>query len=364
MANRLPSGRWRGKVRDPRTRKQIAPHTIIGGPRTYASKREAERAEDAARDVITDAVLRGVTVGEWWTTWTSDPLWARPSESTNVHNAERTKAFALAHDERPLRSIAAGDVAAWLKGGANVGTVPALRAMFNDACRIEAGKLIDANPFANLGLKRSRGRKDVQPPDPATIARLIATADELTPPSFAAYLLTASYTAARPGELDALRWTDLDFTPDAEVVRIERQWNVKAKKITPPKHDSRRTIAMVEPVRDRLLALPRESEWVFTTLRGHHYVPSTRSPHWDRVRCTVGIGNVPLYLATRHYYGWYALNVLGLPAHVIALHLGHDDGGELVRRLYGHPDAALARDMTRERFRSLPAVVALSSASA
>jgi hypothetical protein len=30
-------------------------------------------------------------------------------------------------------------------------------------------------------------------------------ADELTPPSFAAYLLTGVYSAARPGELDALR---------------------------------------------------------------------------------------------------------------------------------------------------------------
>ena len=57
-----------------------------------------------------------------------------------------------------------------------------------------------------------------------------------------------------------------------------------------------------------------------------------------------------LYLATRHFYGWYALNVLGFPPHVIALHLGHDDGGELVRNLYGHPDAAIARDLTREGF--------------
>ena len=34
-----------------------------------------------------------------------------------------------------------------------------------------------------------------------------------------------------------------------------------------------------KPLRDRLLTLPRESEWVFTTLRGHHYVPSTRAQH-------------------------------------------------------------------------------------
>jgi hypothetical protein len=58
-------------------------------------------------------------------------------------------------------------VADWLKGGRNRGTVDALRAMFNDARRPHAGMLIDANPFANLGLKRSKGRKRVQPPSRA-----------------------------------------------------------------------------------------------------------------------------------------------------------------------------------------------------
>jgi hypothetical protein len=51
-----------------------------------------------------------------------------------------------------------------------------------------------------------------------------------------------------------------------------------------------------------------------------HREPSTGTVS----RCFVGIGDVSLYLATRHYFGWYALNVLELPPHVIALQLGHD----------------------------------------
>jgi hypothetical protein len=39
----------------------------------------------------------------------------------------------------------------------------------------------------------------------------------------------------------------------------------------------------------------------------------------------------------------------------IALQFGHQDGGELVRKLYGHPDAALARERVREAFRQAPA---------
>ena len=169
------------------------------------------------------------------------------------------------------------------------------------------------------------------------------------------------WSAARPGELDALHWTDLDFM--AETIRIERQWNTKVGKLTVPKHGSARTIAMTAPVLDRLSILPRESEWVFTTLRGHHYTPSTRNHHWNRVRASVGIGNTSLYLATRHFYGWYALNVLELPPHVIALQLGHTDGGRLVRELYGHPDAALARERTRQAFRSVAPVTTLRPAA-
>jgi integrase len=235
--------------------------------------------------------------------------------------------FALAYADRPVRTIGAADVSAWLKGGRNRGTVDALRAMFNDARKPQAGMLIDANPFAALGLKKSSGRKDLQPPDAAAIARMIALADELTPPSFAAYLFTACWSAARPGELDALKWSDVD--EDAETIRIERQWNAKLGKITPPKHGSRRTIALTDRVRDRLATLPRESEWVFTTLRGSHYTPSARNFHRNRVRCATGLGMTSMYLATRHFYGWYALNVLGLPPHVIALQLGHTDGGRL-----------------------------------
>ena len=69
---------------------------------------------------------------------------------------------------------------------------------------------------------------------------------------------------------------------------------------------------------------------------------------------TAGLGNVDLYTATRHYFGWYAFNVLGLPDHVIALQFGHRDGGKLVRTTYGHPDAAIARDRVREAFRQAP----------
>jgi hypothetical protein len=80
-------------------------------------------------------------------------------------------------------------------------------------------------------------------------------------------------------------------------------------------------------------------------------VPSTRAFHWNRVRCSVGLCKTALYEATRHYFAWYLLNVLELPDHVVAVQLRHDDGGTLVRELYGHPDAAIARERIRAAFR-------------
>jgi hypothetical protein len=72
------------------------------------------------------------------------------------------------------------------------------------------------------------------------------------------------------------------------------------------------------------------------------------------VRCSVGLGDVDLYTATRHYFGWYAWNVLDLDARDIALHFGHQDRGELVRKVYGHADAKIARHRIREAFRQAP----------
>jgi integrase len=234
-----------------------------------------------------------------------DPLWLRPSRSTNVHYRERTAKFVAEYGQLPIRTIGDEHVAAWLKGGRNRGTVQQLRIFFNDAASAEAGRLVDRNPFAKLRLRSSRGRRDTQPPGQADIARFVGLADELTPPSFAAYLDVAVHEGMRPGELDALRWDRIDL--QAGTILIDQQWNAKTREFTLPKHGWVRAVALTEPARERLLRLPRESEFVFTTLRGTHYAPSPRSPHWNRVRCSAGLGNVDLYLATRHYFGWYVV---------------------------------------------------------
>jgi integrase len=352
MPTQLPSGRWRTRVRHPRNGRQLSARAVVGGPDTYATKDDAAAAENEARTLLRRNARVGVTVLEFWQDWTTDPLWLRPAKSTNVHNRERTEKFVREHADLPIRSIGDEHVAAWLRGGRNLGTVKNLRAFFNDAASAPAGRLVERNPFARLRIRGSRGRRDTQPPSQAEIARFIALADELTPPSFAAYVDVAVHQGMRPGELDALRWERIDF--QSGTILVDSQWCAKTREFTPPKHGHPRTIALTDPARNRLLQLPRESEFAFTTLRGSHYRPSSRAHHWNRVRAAAGLGTTDLYTATRHYFGWYALNVLGLPDHVIALHFGHRDGGKLVRTNYGHPDATIARERVREAYRQPP----------
>jgi integrase len=352
MPDRLPSGKWRGRVRHPRTHAHVNPAKILGGPATYESEAAAIAAEDEVRELLQTQARVGITVREWWEEWTSSPLWERPAESTNIHNRERTQKFVQRYGDLGLRAVSDLVVAEWLRGGMNVGTVSKLRTMWNDAASVTAGRLVERNPWDGLRLPR-KPKRDRTPPGIEKIARLVELADELTPPSFAAYIDFACHEGTRPGENDGLLWTKIDF--QAETVVVDEQWNAAVRKITDPKHHLVRTIALTEPARDRLLTLPHESEYVFTTLRGTHYTPPSRSWHWNRVRAAAGLGDMELYVATRHYFGWYAFNVLELSDRDIALHLGHRDGGKLVRTLYGHPDEKLAAGRVREAYRTAPA---------
>lgn len=355
---KLPSGRYRAQVYDAATRKNVSVSKLLGGEGTFRTKAEAKRAREKARERLEANVGRGdaPTLAAFHERWTTDPLFARPKESTNIHNAERTRAFVALYGTVTLRDFgtARGDaiVAEWLAGGRRTGTVAALRAMFNDAASAKAGRLLDRNPFAGLGLAKTKGNAGKLPPSQEEMESLIAHARELVPPSFAAYLEFACVSAARPGELDALRWSRIRW--DDDEVDLVEQWSSKTRTFTEPKYGAY-TIALTNRARQVLLRMKRDitdSPFVFSTARGTHYTDSSRTHHWNRVRAAAGLGNTSLYLATRHYFGWYATNVLELPADVVAQQLGHKDGGKLVAQLYGHLEGKVARRRIRQAFDS------------
>jgi integrase len=115
--------------------------------------------------------------------------------------------------------------------------------MFNDAASAKGGRLIERNPFAGLGLRKSHGNRHRQPPPEDQMWAMVDHARRLTSPSFAAWLEVACFTAMRPGELDALSWSQIDF--DAGLIAVDVRWNVKTRSFTEPKYGPY-TIALVE----------------------------------------------------------------------------------------------------------------------
>lgn len=362
----LPNGRLRVQVYDPVTGKNVSAAKVLGLPRekstfedTRKGRREAFACREAAREKLHRHVQKRTTLAEFAERWTTDPIFQRQKESTNIHNRERIKRFVERYGHLPIADIGDGEVGAWTDGGKNRSTVPVLKAMFNDAASADGGRLVAINPFVGVRIiKRTRGEED--PPTEEQVWAMIHAARKLTSPGFAAWLQVACFTGMRPGELDALRWDAIDFEHDR--ILVNEQFNAKTKTTTLPKNGKKRKAPLTGPAREALLALPRESSFCFLSIRGSHFTPSARAYHWKAVKAAAG-WDKSLYLATRHHAGWYMRNVLRLDAEDTAKALGHTDGGMLVRSTYGHleEDGALDRVVAayaqRGNVRPLRAVV-------
>jgi len=367
---RLPSGRWRAQVwHEGRNVSVTAVLTedelreFDGERGTFPNKTAAKRAREEARRALRrrereerERAQEGETLREFWERWTTDPLFARPKESTNVHNRERTKAFVERYGSMPMRAVGAEQVAEWLAGGQRNGQVPALRVMWNDARKTKAGRVVDANPWEKLGLASTRGNRDETPASEEQVECILAAARKVAPLSFAAWLEVACFIGARPGELDALRWECVDFAADRVLIR--EQWNAKARGFTAPKNGEEREAPLTPRAREALLRLPRENAFCFKPLYAEHYTPSSRAYWWKAVKALAGWDKT-LYLATRHFAGSYMTNVLELPSEDVAIALGHTDGGELVRLLYGHRDRQRALDRVQQAYEQAGKVVPL-----
>ena len=349
--SKLPSGRYRAQVYDPAVGRNVSVSSVLGGARSFATKREAKAAREQARQRLGEP-RSTVTVAAFRDRWLTDPLFARPKQSTMIHNAERTRAFADRYGSLPISRVGDDVISEWLRGGSRNATVPALRAMFNDARSAKAGRLIDANPFAGLGIAKTRGNRGKQPASEQTVWELIGAARRVASPSFAGWLQVAAFTGMRPGELDALEWDDID--PAAEAIHVRRQHNQATRTLTAPKNGLERLAILTAPAREALDAAPRYGPVCFPSLRGAHWTASSRAYHWNAVRAAVGYTGT-LYMATRHFAGWYMVNVLRLAPEDVAVALGHTDGGYLVRTLYGHLDEARALDRVRAAYAARPA---------
>ena len=360
MIEKLRSGRFRANVYDPEVGDTVNVKDVLtpgemeklGARRnTFATRSDARKAvREAGQRVGTPRTLK--TFNQLREMCRHDHRLTRGlKESTLITNYDTTKKFADRYGERTLWEIEhdLDLIVDYLEDPDNHYTVPTLRATFNRARKPVVGRLMHSNPMERLGLGKSKGRRDENPPTEKQRDQLIGGARRLTLPSFADYFEFACTTGLRGGEIDALIWDRIDW--DEDEIHVDVAWNQTSKKFDTPKY-GRFVIALVGAAREILLRRweqrDSDSPYVFTNSRGGHWTINSRLYYWNRVRYAAGLEEMDFYLCTRHYFGWYATNILGLDSQVVAEALGHRDGGELVRKLYGHRDKRRMREEIRK----------------
>lgn len=320
MPRKRSPGTWTASGYDP----AVGRKKHLGTFRTAKEARDVEMAWKMRRKAASVE-----TCDSFAARWTRD--YPRPRESTNKHNLERVKAFG-----EDFKGIRLGDVdkpTARKWALSHRGNVPAVRAMFGDA---ERDGLIPANPFANLRLPGSKGRKNIVALTEPELIELAALCRdprmelEDYGPILEAMTLFAGYVGLRPGELYALQATKVH----KGLCRID----------TPTKTDQPRTVVVPRPAQNAIRDLPATSTGLlFESPRGKAWTTGSHGYYWRRLRMLADRPGLAFY-ELRHCAATLLLE-RGVSPWDVAIQLGHTDGGQLVMSLYGHPsqDAARAR---------------------
>lgn len=227
-----------------------------------AAAREEQKAD------VTRAETESTTLGEWVTTWL-DRMDARPdrSRATVVSYRSALNAHVLPRlGSTRLIDLRTEDIADLLDDVAALpsrrhpsvghnGITPRLaiilRSCLNAAVRVQAGGLTSFE-FPDVA-KAVRVRPSEGDAEVATPADVTAFAEAM-PPSLAIAVDLAAYCCLRIGEVLGLQRRDLLDLHDPTLarIRVDRQFNVKANRLSPPKAGSRRTIAIPEAMLPRL----------------------------------------------------------------------------------------------------------------
>ncbi len=311
MAAKLSNGNYRGRVRDPRTGKQIAtahrhrraaqlPHL-----KPSATRRSARPAPCCSnRTRISPCATGGRT-------WTTSDAYGRGSRALTRDGRAQPRAHervrrrlrrpADAHD-RPQRRARVDrrrrDTCGPCPRSARCSTTPSAPGRSPHRA-VQQARARQAHPRRPPATRASRHRPDAlarRRADPAELRRL-PVHDRL-----AGHPTRRGRRAALgPARL---RRRDDDDRPAVVSRRAPVQGAQARLDPQAPDGPGRRATGC---------SSSRASPSSYSPpLRGTHYTPSTRNHHWNRVRCTLGLGDVELYLATRHFFVTYAIEQLDL----------------------------------------------------
>ena len=112
--------------------------------------------------------------------------------------------------------------------------------------RLEQRGVVTVNPATRLDLPAAGKRRPKRIASPAEAGKLITALDPLDRPLWA----TAFYAGLRRGELQALRWRDVEL--GRGLIRVERSWDQYEGAIATKSEASRRVVPLLALLRDHL----------------------------------------------------------------------------------------------------------------
>jgi integrase len=176
---------------------------------------------------------------------------------------------------------------------------------------------IAVNPTSGLELPAVRGRRDrIASPDKAT--KLL----EALPERDRALWATALYGGLRRGELQALRWSDVDLAKG--VIRVERAWDAREGEIEPKSRAGRRSVPIAAVLRRHLVEhrqLANSGMLVFARPDGKAFDGSTVDARAKSAWRLVGLEPITLHEA-RHTFASLMI-AAAVNAKALATYMGH-----------------------------------------
>ncbi len=168
---------------------------------------------------------------------------------------------------------------------------------------------------------------------PAELRRFLFSAPEAWRPVF----IVAVFTGLRPGEIQAMRWTEQNW-PDfvANKIRVTTSYEARSKVLGAPKTDrSVRDVDMVPTVRAVLETLPTRASggWVFPRADGAMFSRDMMRDAWVRTISVSGVRPIRPY-DLRHTFASLLIAAGKNPLY-IARQLGHYSAG-FTLDTYGH----------------------------
>ena len=200
----------------------------------------------------------------------------------------------------------------------------------NSIAPLRDREVVHVNPTERLRLPRDRRRRE-RIAEPLEVEALLECLDD----RHRLIWMFAVYTGLRKGELQALRWENIDL--DAGILRVEHSFDPKAGLVSPKSESGRRRVpipqVLVPAVAAHQEVAQADTEFVLANSRGNPFCGSNvyRVSHreWGKA------GLKPLgFHEARHTYASFMI-AAGVNAKALSTYMGHSSITVTIDR-YGH----------------------------